>query len=367
MNFLDPIVIGVFIIIGIFTFLIFVHKQWWLLFALVLVTIFLNYPVGFKILGQPLTTQKIGLMVAFCLVFPALCIEKIPLSRIKTPLTLPLLLLIISALASSLKSKDLGESYERIITLFLIFLALHIIYILIVFSNPKRIKQVILFGIPMTLIILLGVAIYQFIMKGELIGRMTGTFSNPNELGGMILMALPLILAVVELGNGKLKWIGIPCAFICITAIYLTYSRGTYLVIPALFSIVIIGNLFATTDKKELTNKKGLWLIPLIILAGLILYYVLPPSFLEYGILRYRSVFANGGLNVENDGSIYRRYNAIWVALGLIKKNIFLGVGPGAFPLYWSATENTYINVLVEMGLFGFSVFALYFLVYWKC
>ncbi len=345
---------------------ILMHKQYWLLFMFLILSIFLNYPLGVDILGLPLTTQKVGMIITFILLFPLLLSTRYPISNLKTPFTLPFLFLIITASLSSLVAKYPEASYKSIITLLLIFIAIHIIYISINISDPKRIKQGLSFGITGIFIVLLGLAIYQFVREGNLIGRMTGTFRNPNEFGAMVLMILPVTLADIEGGNLKLAVLGEICLALSLVAIYFTYSRATYLATLFFTGVIIIGNSIVHRGKTSIRLNKKKWAgISLIIIIGFLIYYAVPKKIFGRGVERYQSIFTEGGLNL-GVSSINMRYNAIWVALKLFRENPFLGIGMKNFKAYSThlfgvgrlpATENTYLNVLTELGLFGFFIF----------
>ena len=80
---------------------------------------------------------------------------------------------------------------------------------------------------------------------------------------------------------------------------------------------------------------------------------------------RYQSIFADSGINIEAS-SISKRYNAIWVSFKFFRENPFLGIGIKNFSAYSThlfgvgnipATENTYLNLLSELGLFGFFIY----------
>ena len=354
------------IIIFVLLIVILFHKKYWLLFLLLILSILLNYSLGINIFGLLLTSQKIGMIIALSLLFPLFLSIKYPISNLKTPFTLPLLFLIIIASISSLFAKYPEASYEGIITLLLIFIAIHILYFLINISDPRRVRQVLTLGISCIFILILGLSILQFIRKGELIGRMTGTFRNPNEFGAMILMILPVILAGMEGEDTKLVWLGAIASVLSFIAIYLSYSRATYLATIFFIGIIIVGNSIFTYQKKSIILNKKMWIsISIIVLMGLYIYYVVPLEFFQYGAERYQSVIEYRGLSLEAS-SINKRYNAIWLSLKFFRENPLLGIGIKNFNAYSShlfgagnipATENTYLNLLSELGLLGFFIF----------
>lgn len=342
------------------------YEQYWILFTILIISIFLNYPLGIEIFGLPLTTQKIGMIISILFLFPILLFNRHPISPLTTPITIPFLFLIIIAFLSSLYARYPQASYKGLVTLILIFIGIHTLYYLIKISNPEQIKQVLSLGITIVLIALLGLAIIQFVQKGELVGRMTGTFENPNEFSALALMVLPLILAGMEEGNPKFIWMGGISCVLALTTIYFTYSRATYLATIFFMGIIIVGNsIFSPHKKSILLNKKMLVGLSIIITIGLLTHQAVPQEFFEHGVERYQSIFGDSGLNIEAS-SISKRYNAIWVSLNFFRENPFLGIGIKNFSAYStrlfgvgniSATENTYLNLLSELGLFGFFIY----------
>lgn len=355
-----------FIIIFVLLIVILLHKKYWLLFLLLIISILLNYSLGFNIFGLLITSQKIGMIIALSLIFPLFLSIKYPISNLKTPFTLPLLFLIIIASISSSIARYPEASYRGIITLVLIFIAIHILYFLINISDPRRIRQVLTLGIPCIFIFILGLSIIQFISKGELIGRMTGTFRNPNEFGAMILIILPVILAGIEGEDTRLVWLGAVSSVLSFIAIYFSYSRATYLATIFLIGVIIVGNSIFTYQKKTIRLNKKMWIgISIIVLMGIYIYYVVPPEFFQYGVERYQSVIEYRGFSFEAS-SLDQRYSAIWLSLRFFRENPLLGIGIKNFNAYTThlfgvgnvpANENTYLNLLSELGLLGFSIF----------
>lgn len=354
------------LMVALLLLIILLERKYWLLLVFLIISIFLNYVLGLKIFGLPLTTQKIGMIVALLLLFPKLLSEKEPLSQIKNNLTFPVLILTIIAFLSFLRSNYPENSLQGLVTISLIFCAIHIIYYLIVVSNPERIKQTLSYGLISILIIFFSIAIINFIKGGELIFRLRGTIRNPNAYGAMALMALPVVLAGIEEGDIKLVWMGGFCGVLALLTIFLTYSRATYLTAFVFITVILIGNSIVHFNNKRFSlNKKVLLGTFLLVITGFLIYRVIPERFFEHGIERYQSIFAGGQLNL-GDSSITKRYNAIWVAIRFFKENPLLGIGVKSFEShtsflfgYWGglATENTYLNVLSEMGLLGFSIF----------
>lgn len=346
--------------------IILLERKYWLLLVFLIISIFLNYNLGLKIFGLPLTTQKIGMIIVMLFLITHFLAYRKPISQIKNPFTIPVLLLIIFAFLSYLHTNYPQKSLQGIIILFLIFFAIHIIYSLILISNPERIKQVLSYGITLIFIVLLSIAIINFVKEGKVIGRMTGTFTNPNEYGAMVLMILPVIFAEIEYGDPKLVWIGLACGFLALLTVYFTYSRATYLATLVFLAVIFIGNSIIYAENKKFLLNKKVWIgIFLIFLMGFVIYRVIPQEFFERGIERYQSIFADGRLNLDVS-SINKRYNAIWVSLKIFRENPLLGIGIKNFEPYTSylfgprgalATENTYLRVLSELGLLGFSVF----------
>jgi O-antigen ligase len=333
---------------------------------LLILGIFLNYPLGINVFGLPLTTQKVTMIIAIILLIPKLMYGSHPISRLITPITFPFAFLIIIATLSSLQAKYPQASFQGLITLLLIVIGIHIIYFLIQISDPVRIRQVLSIGITVIFFVFSALVIFYFLKEGNLVRRLSGTFANPNEFGAMVLMIIPIILAGMEREDMKFTLLGGISCILVLVVIYLTYSRATYLATFFLIGVITVGNLvYPSSKQKSILNKK-MWLgILIIIILGFLMYKVLPSESFEFGVERYQSTFANGKLNL-GASSIRKRYSAIWVALKLFWESPFLGIGMKNFNAYsiallrvglMPATENTYLNVLTELGLFAFAVF----------
>lgn len=351
-----------FIISGFFIFFVYLilkTQNWSLILLLIFISIILNYSLGFEIANFPVTTQKATIGVSLFIFFIFMCVNKIPINSIITSISTILFLMFLSLIISSTRAIDVTSSYKRIISFTLIIITIHLISFLIKAIDDKSFESIMFLKLPTIFSLLMGFAIYQFVTKGLLTERMTGTFENPNEFGGMVLMFLPLTLTTMQSNKWKYKIIGIITVILSLASIYFTYSRGTYLATIFFFLILSIGEVLRKKEKGPKDYKSIIGLFLLLIMLFFIVYYFMPENLFGFGLKRSQSIFKNGTLNLY-DGSIKLRYNAVFIALRIFKNNMVLGVGPGNFivhPFATSATENTYFLILVELGILGLFIF----------
>lgn len=160
-----------------------------------------------------------------------------------------------------------------------------------------------------------------------------GIFNDPNDLGLLFLVALPMLLMWARLAQGLLHrcfWYLLASAHVY--AIWLTHSRGAMLTLMLLAAIAFL-------------RRYG---VMRLIVAGMIaspaLYLVLS---------RMRSI------EVDEE-SAYGRIDAWYTGLQLFRENPILGVGMDAFTDYHHLTaHNSYILVLAELGVSGYMMWTL--------
>lgn len=182
--------------------------------------------------------------------------------------------------------------------------------------------------------------------------RIVGTFTNPNYFAEMLGLTLPLALALL-IRNKDIRDKGIMLVYAGLQAIALifTWSRGAWLGFLASFAIMAI--LF---DKRLLV----VGLVAVVVIVALA-----PPIILE----RFLSSFS-----LEDSSNAYRV--SVWRgSWALLKDNLFRGIGLGAkafsqlYPEYMIIqtpsfhSHNLYIQIIIEIGLFGFIALAWFLIV----
>jgi len=182
-------------------------------------------------------------------------------------------------------------------------------------------------------------------------GRISATGFNPNNLGLVLALGLPVAwhLAVSETNSKMLRrlrlvnYAYVPAA---ILAILLSASRGSLVAaLPAL--VFVLGSL---------TRLKPL--IRVLILAALIVaLFALQPLVPQSSVQR----LATAGSSVAEGDIGHRVY--IWrEGLFVFSEHPLLGVGSAAFRTVVGlgrVAHNSFISILVELGMIGFALFAI--------
>ena len=182
-------------------------------------------------------------------------------------------------------------------------------------------------------------------------GRVTTFFDNPNILGAYLAIAFPFLLArtlrAVD-GRGRLLGrISILAVMICAV---LTWSRSAWV------AIIVTTIIFALIN-----NRNTLKALLLVVVSLPVVAYVLPHSVVK----RFMSIG-----DLADSSSYYRVYT--WRGtLRAIADNLLGGVGYGSsayaevYPKYAYAgieavahSHNLYLQILFEVGIFGFLIFA---------
>ncbi|SHH48496.1 O-antigen ligase family protein [Tepidibacter thalassicus] len=192
-------------------------------------------------------------------------------------------------------------------------------------------------------------------MFEDIKSRVYSTLDNPNVLGEYLVLLIPMSIALFwESKKNSQRLIFIVTTITMIVCLVFTYSRGAWLgLMLALFIFVVF------LDKR---------LILLGVVALLIMPFVLPPSIINR--------FASIG-NIQDSSSAYRI--SIWLgSLGIVKDYWISGIGMGTevFKMIYSRyalsaayalhSHNLYIQLLIEFGIVGFSLFILMIGVFYK-
>lgn len=189
--------------------------------------------------------------------------------------------------------------------------------------------------------------------------RVYSYLGNPNLLGGYLLPAIALSVAVVFIWQG---WIQKTLAVIMVGAnsacLYFTDSRGAWLAMAVLIVVLLL--LFYFWWREYLPRFWRIWLLPLVFgsLAGLLLV-----AFISLEPLRIRlmSIFAG-----REDSSNNFRINVWEACFKIIEDYPLIGIGPGndafnqIYPRYMNSrypalsAYSVYLEHIVEMGYVGF-------------
>ncbi len=196
-------------------------------------------------------------------------------------------------------------------------------------------------------------------MFSEIETRVVSTFENPNVFGEYLIMLIPVALAFVVMTKSfSQRTFSFVALAASVLALVYTWSRGAWL--GCIASLIIF---FVIINKNALGMYAfGVLLVPLAI-------PVLPPSIIDR--------FASIG-NMTDSSTSYRVY--IWEAsANMIKDYLVSGIGIGtdAFQTVYSEyalagietaphSHNLYLQLLIELGVFGFAVFAFTILLFYS-
>jgi O-antigen ligase/Flp pilus assembly protein TadD len=203
-----------------------------------------------------------------------------------------------------------------------------------------------------------GYALYQFLtgttrvwhLHNPYPHRGTGTYINPNHLGGFLEMVLPLALAFTLVSRFKAVpriFLGYS-ALVILAGIAVTHSRGSWLSTAG--TILLFFGLMALSRAHRLPALALL----LVIVGGLVV--LVPKS----RIFHNRAQFmVNGKLDDDRRFDLWRPAISIW------RENVWWGGGPGLYNERFRAyrpesvqqqpdnAHNDYLNTLADYGLAG--------------
>jgi O-antigen ligase len=185
--------------------------------------------------------------------------------------------------------------------------------------------------------------------------RVGSTFENPNVLGEYLVLIIPVAIAMLWGQKGwitKLLTLGLT-AIMLVCLVY-TYSRGAYIGLMLAFA------LFAVLRDRRF--------VILGVIGLLLLPFILPPSVIN----RFTSIG-----NLSDTSSSYRI--SVWLgSLKLVQDYWPSGIGLGLEPFkliypkyslnaaYAHHSHNIYLQLLIENGIAGFTVFVSMMVVYYK-
>lgn len=180
-------------------------------------------------------------------------------------------------------------------------------------------------------------------------GRIGGIFENPNEMALHLVTLLPIAAALAVGSRGFLKKaIYGAAAMLMVAGTVITYSRGGFLAMAAVFFVLawVLGR------KNRFAVVVGALLLTVLLL-------IVAPG--GYGA-RILSIYDH---RLDAFGSADARQQLLMSSIIVALRNPLFGVGMGNFvfvsPRSMEA-HNAYTQVASEMGAFGFAVYALYIL-----
>jgi O-antigen ligase len=193
------------------------------------------------------------------------------------------------------------------------------------------------------------------------LGRLSGGIGDPNELAAALLPAIPVALfAMATVRSLFVRWALVVCVLLSTAAIFMTGSRGGLIGMAVMFTAA-----FALAGPLRQQVLAG----GLAVIAVAFTYYTLfaPPEVLG----RITSFTAEGGSGRTD----------IWsIALQMFRDHPVFGIGAGNFPILEPSyalvsinlpsvqvvfddphvVHNTYLHVLVELGIVGLACFGVF-------
>lgn len=158
--------------------------------------------------------------------------------------------------------------------------------------------------------------------------RYVGIFNDPNDLGLLFVMALPMVVCLASRARFLGRWFWRFGALLILAGVYLTKSRGTQL------AVLLMGAVY-------IWQKRGLITAGALGFAGLVGLMLLPSTRMN-------------DLDPDEE-SAFGRVDAWYEGLDMFKTHPLFGVGFGNFTDYNTLTaHNSFVLVLAETGFLGF-------------
>lgn len=300
-------------------------------------------------------TMILAFIAMVCIV---LYVFNVVMGRIKLQnpslLTCLIAVFLICYIASTFMSYDMRKAIQTM----LIFISFAFMTFIIseVISSKKRLNTVINLVLLSGMIVSL-YGIYQYFTGvhmdaawidtktfSDISIRVYSTFSNPNVLGEYLIVIASLAIGMLwKSENVKLKLFYLAQVCIAIICLFMTNSRGSMI---GLF--IAIGIFILIAEKR---------LIIFGIVAVLALPFILPQSIWS----RIISV-----ISLSDSSSLYR-ISIYKASINMIRDFFVTGIGIGSFNLvypiysfnaaYAYHSHNIFLQIFIEMGIVGFSVF----------
>ena len=158
--------------------------------------------------------------------------------------------------------------------------------------------------------------------------RYVGIFNDPNDLGLLFVMTLPMLFCLAARADFLGRWFWRAGIVLLLAGVYLTKSRGTQL------AVLVMGAVW-------LWQKRGLFTAGALSFAGLVGLMLLPSTRMN-------------DLDPDEE-SAFGRVDAWYQGFDMFRTHPLFGVGFGNFTDYNTLTaHNSLMLVLAETGFLGF-------------
>ena len=303
------------------------------------------YDLESNVIYSNLINLVLWIVFAFIFIFSKK--TKLP----KNPIFRTYLIFSIFAFLSILWAFDVNLVLDFSLRLIVILINLFVLYILLLRYD---LKQSFLIGIIMG-------SLYNYMIALNFIevsyetyefGRFLGSVGNPNKLSKTMILSIFSSLMLLKINERSfvaklLLYMNIVFAFFII---FLTASKQALILAPILF-------IFSTK-----INTKVVKLIFYIPVISVLLYYFLsyiPDELLNFELVTYRiEKFLSTYLENDVGASTSERQFLISAGLNQFYENPIFGVGMNNFRyIFTKYAHNTYLELLVGLGIIGFSLF----------
>jgi O-antigen ligase len=200
--------------------------------------------------------------------------------------------------------------------------------------------------------------VYQFLRHEESVyQRYSGTNLDPNDLGLMMALSIPISYCLLLQSRGKMVWVYRLQLAVAGTTVILTASRGATLATIVALAIVPL------TFSRLTENQKVAGVLTLALLISAVVFFAPKTSWERLATMP--GEFSTGTFNSRT-----LLWSAAWE---MFREHPFLGIGTDAFRLMINKTlmqppgadgvlsapptHNTFLSILVEQGVFGFVIF----------
>jgi O-antigen ligase len=255
-----------------------------------------------------------------------------------------------------------GITTYEILTNFKRLVTLIMGYVVLANCLKKKEEVNLLYLVFLFAVILVGISTFR---NGVLGGSSFGDFkrsSGPfgwdyrfaDVVGAFLALFIPFILSFSLFAKKKIiNLIGFLGLFTCLMGILVTYSRGSFFALGlALFIVILIWLILFSKRSKFLTTIIIFSLISLILSWR----YIIPKAILT----RMSSTIDTDGFDISSslDESSRMRLMKYEESLKLFNTNLIWGIGFGqVLNLIKTDPHNSFIQIITEMGIFGFLAF----------
>lgn len=186
-------------------------------------------------------------------------------------------------------------------------------------------------------------------------GRLTGFFKDPNVLGPFLIPVSAYFLMRFLKGRGN-EFLNLAFFLFFCFGILLTFSRAAWLNYAV--TVFLLGG---TAFLNRTMRLKALGFFVIAALIFFVFWYYFADKVNLLGISLKDFILARLSLQSYDVGRFEAQRKFVDI---LSSANAFFGIGPGNYELYSRmATHSLYLRYIGERGLFGFSLFAVFWLI----